>query len=82
MSLMSRSTCERPLRGGTTFSTRSEKRMSPTRSLLAMALKAICAATSAAISALLRSCEPNSFEADTSTSNITVSSRSSVKTLT
>ena len=56
--------------------------MSPTRALLEMALKAICAATSAAISALERSPEPNSLEAETSTTSITVSSRSSVKTLT
>ncbi len=54
MSLTSRSTCLLPFRGGITFSTRSLNSKRPTRSLLAMAEKAICAATSAAISDLRR----------------------------
>jgi hypothetical protein len=65
-----------------TFSTRSLKSKSPTWSLLAMALKAICAATSAAISDFRVPREPNSSDAETSTRSMTVSSRSSVKTFT
>src|SRR5512144_2728879 len=82
MSLTRRSTCLRPLRGGMTFSTRSLKSSSPTRSLLAMAENAICAATSAAISDLRVPRDPNSSDAETSTRSTTVSSRSSVKTFT
>ena len=83
MSLTSRSTCFLPFRGGITFSTRSMKRSRPTRSLLAMAEKAICAATSAAISRLRASpasrTPPRPRRRPAAS---TVSSRSSVKTLT
>ncbi len=82
MSLTSRRTCFLPFRGGITFSTRSLNSKRPTRSLLAMAEKAICAATSAAISDLRVPREPNSSDAETSTRSTTVSSRSSVNTFT
>src|SRR5215469_564235 len=54
MSLITRRTCLRPFLGGITFSTASENKIRPTRSLLAIAEKAIWAAISAQISALLR----------------------------
>ena len=77
-----RSTWRRPLRGGTNCSIRSVKSTSPTWSLFATAQKASRAASSAATSALVRSREPKSAEAEMSTRSITVSSRSSTNRLT
>jgi hypothetical protein len=78
---MTRRTWVGPLAGGMCFSTRSLKRMSPTRSWLAMAEKARTAAISAARSRLSCAVEPNRLDAETSTSSMTVSSRSSVNFL-
>src|ERR1043165_5960552 len=78
---MTRRTCLRPLRGGTNFSTPSLKRMRPTLSLLRMAEKASTEAISAASSRLDWATEPNNPEPLSSTSSITVSSRSSTNFL-
>ena len=75
---MSRSVCRRPFFGGMKSSTSSEKRISPTLSLLRIALNASSDATSAASSRLLRCTLPKFPDALTSTTSITVSSRSSV----
>ena len=56
--------------------------MSPTRSLFLIAENASSAASSAATSRLACSREPKAPEPDTSTSSITVSSRSSTNSLT
>ena len=78
---MSASTCFVPFLGGTNFSTRSVKMMSPMRSLFLMAENASSAAISAATSRLACSREPNAPEPDASTSSITVISRSSTNSL-
>ena len=67
----------RPFFGGMNFSTRSEKKMQPTLSLFCAAEKASTAAISVMMFFFSRSVEPNMREADTSTSSIIVSSRSS-----
>ena len=81
-SRMMRSTWLLPLAGGMNFSTRSLNRTSPTLSLLAMALKASTPQSSAAISTLVRPVVPNQPLRLMSTASITVSSRSSSKSLT
>ena len=63
-------------------STWSENRIIPTLSLLRMALKANRQATSAASSRLLKSTLPKLPDALTSTTSMTVNSRSSVNFLT
>ena len=70
------------MRGGTNFSIRSLNRISPTLSLLVMALNARIAQISAATSSFIRPPEPKSPEALTSTTSTTVSSRSSSNTFT
>ncbi len=79
---MTRNTCRRPLRGGMYFSIWSVKRIRPTLSLLRMAEKASTEAISAASSRLDCDTEPNSPEPLTSTSSMTVNSRSSTNFLT
>ena len=70
------------MRGGTNFSIRSLKMMSPTLSLFVIAENASTAQISTATSPFIRDCEPNSPEALTSTTSMRVSSRSSSNTLT
>ena len=70
--------CERPFFGGMKSSTRSVKRSRPTLSLFRIALKASRQATSAASSRFDCVALPKFPEALTSTTSITVSSRSSV----
>ena len=67
----------RPFFGGMNFSTRSEKKMQPTLSLFCEAEKASTAAISVITCCLVCSVEPKVREAETSTSSIVVSSRSS-----
>src|SRR5437867_5248518 len=76
------STWRRPRLGGMYLSIRSVNRIAPTRSLLRMAAKASTADTSAAISVFVRSPLPNRPDPETSTSSMSVSSRSSTKRLT
>ena len=78
ISRIRRNVCRRPFLGGMKSSTSSLKSRSPTLSLLLIALNARIEATSAASSRLLSSTLPNVPEALTSTTSITVSSRSSV----
>ena len=72
----------RPFLGGMNFSTLLLKKSAPTLSLLMEAEKESTAAISASSSRLDRPLVPKSREPLTSTSSITVSSRSSSKTLT
>jgi len=75
---MIRSVCERPFFGGMKSSTRSVKSSRPTLSLFRMALNARRQATSAASSRFDCVVLPKFPEALTSTTSITVNSRSSV----
>jgi hypothetical protein len=77
-----RMTCFCPFLGGTSSSTTSVERMSPTRSLLEMALNEHSAATSAATWALGARRVPQRSLSETSTTTMTVISRSSTKTFT
>ena len=67
----------RPFFGGMNFSMRSEKKMQPTLSLFSDAEKASTAAISVMMFFLSRSVVPNMRDAETSTTSIIVSSRSS-----
>src|ERR1019366_3119596 len=80
-SRMTRRTWLRPLRGGMNFSTSSLKRMRPTLSLLRMAEEASTEAISAASARLDWPREPNRPEPLTSTTSMSVSSRSSTNFL-
>ena len=82
ISRMMRNVWERPFFGGMKSSTRSVKRSRPTLSLLRIALKASRHATSAASSRFDCETLPKLPEALTSTTSMTVSSRSSVNFLT
>jgi hypothetical protein len=73
--------CDFPLFGAMNFSTSSENMMSPTLSLLRMAENASTAQISVAISIFVDSAVPNCPDRLTSTTSITVSSRSSSKIL-
>ena len=77
-----RRTWLRPLRGGTSDSTRSVKSRSPTLSLLVVAAKDMTAANSTANSRLNRFLVPKSPDPLTSTTSMAVSSRSSMKLFT
>src|SRR4051794_15575552 len=81
MSRRTRRACLVPLPGGMNRSTSSLTARRPTRSLLATALKAIRAATSAATARLVCLCVPNRWLPLTSTARRTVSSRSSTNRL-
>ena len=74
--------CLRPFLGGINFSIRSEKKITPILSLFWMAEKARVAAISVTISFFNCLIVPNSKLPETSTINITVSSRSSSNTFT
>src|ERR1019366_1365397 len=78
---MTRNTWLRPLRGGINFSTSSVNSNRPTLSLLRMAEKASTEAISAASSRLDCAREPNKPEPLTSTTSMSVSSRSSTNFL-
>ena len=74
--------CLRPFFGGMNFSTLSVKKITPTLSLFWIAEKARVAAISAIISFFSTPTAPKFLLPDTSTSSITVSSRSSSYTFT
>ena len=78
----SRWTAVRPLRGGSDFTTRSEKSSNPTLSWFDNAAIASNAVSSAARAALERPAVPKHWLPETSTMKSTVSSRSSLKRLT
>ena len=71
-----------PLAGGMNFSIRSVNRIAPTLSLFPMALNASTAASSVSKSFCVRVLVPPDTDGLTSTIKMTVSSRSSSKTLT
>ena len=77
-----RSTWVTPFLGGMNSSTSPVNATRPTRSLCRIAENASSAVSSAATSVLLLAAEPNVPEADRSTTNNTVSSRSSTKRFT
>ena len=81
-SRISRITFPRPLRGGTYLTTSSAKNIKPTLSLFLRDANMRTAATSTAVSILLRLCEPKAPDAEMSTAIKTVSSRSSQNVLT
>ena len=74
---MTLKTCGRPLRGGMNISTSSVNTTAPTRSLFLIAENARRAPISATTSRLKRPAVPKSAEPLASTTNKTVSSRSS-----
>src|SRR5262245_47167384 len=81
MSRNTRNACRVPFAGGRNRSTSSLIAKSPTRSLLATALNAIRAATSAATARFVCRWVPNRWLPLTSTARSTVNSRSSTKRL-